>query len=259
MTKENFKIVEDSLNARIDVCKKYLDGITNENDLENLTISQIKELKTFCDDEVVRQTNILMVDLYHIIGMCDLNASQLTRLMKLIKAYSSYRPDIKAIAKNDFTNIYDLPKIPQSTKFKCYEFDLELINKRLDGAIEVEEDNETVENFKRVSECKNNLGNIDISPSQVSSYIKDITIDENKNTLIYDVEIADKIAELINNCMPGAISTMSKFITCCQEGGSYCGFNVTVVCDKAMITTNKNSSRKFNVFLRQLSFLQTTM
>lgn len=110
MTKENFKIVEDSLNARINVCKKYLNSITDKNDLENLTISQIKELKAFCDDEVVRQTNILMIDLYHIIGMCDLNASQLTRLMKLIKAYSSYRPDIKAIAKNDFANIYDLPK-----------------------------------------------------------------------------------------------------------------------------------------------------
>lgn len=250
MTKENFKIVEDSLNARIDVCKKYLDDITDKNDLENLTISQIKELKAFCDDEVVRQTNILMIDLYHIIGMCDLNASQLTRLTKLIKAYSSYRPDIKAIAKNDFTNIYDLPKIPQSTKFKCYEFDLELINKRVDDAIEVEEDTETVDDFKRVSECKNNSSSIsDISSSQVASYIKDIIIDENKNTLIYNVDIADKIAELINNCMPGAISTMSKFITCCQEGGSYCGFNVTVVCDKAMITINKNFSEKFNVFL----------
>jgi hypothetical protein len=88
-----------------------------------------------------------MVDLYHIIGMGNLSAMQLGKVYKLIRAYSTYRPDIKAISKWD-GNLTSLPQIPKRTSFHLTNFDLVLIGGR--GG-EIEEEIETVDDYNTIT------------------------------------------------------------------------------------------------------------
>ena len=117
MKKEEFDLVIGALQERLDNCEKYLGEIKTTEDLKNITIKQALELKDFCVAEVEKMTKIAMVDLYHIIGMGDLSVPQMMKFIFLMKAYLSYRPNIKSISKG-FDSMTNLPKIPVKTKFK---------------------------------------------------------------------------------------------------------------------------------------------
>lgn len=117
MKKEEFDLVISALQERLDNCEKYLGEIKTTEDLKNITIGQALELRDFCVAEVEKMTKIAMVDLYHIIGMGDLSVPQMMKFIFLMKAYLSYRPNIKSISKG-FDFITELPKIPVKTKFK---------------------------------------------------------------------------------------------------------------------------------------------
>ena len=117
MKKEEFDLVIGALQERLDDCKKYLGEIKTTEDLKNITIGQALELRDFCVAEVEKMTKIAMVDLYHIIGMGDLSVPQMMKFIFLMKAYLSYRPNIKSISKG-FDSMTNLPKIPVKTKFK---------------------------------------------------------------------------------------------------------------------------------------------
>ena len=62
-------------------------------------------------------TKIVMVDLYHIIGMGKLLPPQMMKFTYAIQEYLQYRPTIKAINKG-LDSIFILPKIPVETQFK---------------------------------------------------------------------------------------------------------------------------------------------
>ena len=117
MKKEEFDLVISALQERLDNCEKYLGEIQTTEDLKNITIGQALELRDFCVAEVEKMTKIAMVDLYHIIGMGDLSVPQMMKFIFLMKAYLSYRPNIKSISKG-FDSMTNLPKIPVKTKFK---------------------------------------------------------------------------------------------------------------------------------------------
>lgn len=117
MKKEEFDLVISALQERLDNCEKYLGEIKTTEDLKNITIGQALELRDFCVAEVEKMTKIAMVDLYHIIGMGDLSVPQMMKFIFLMKAYLSYRPNIKSISKG-FDSMTNLPKIPVKTKFK---------------------------------------------------------------------------------------------------------------------------------------------
>lgn len=176
MDKETYQKIEDTLMERVNLCYQYIGMIDEDHPLENITLKQALEAKEFCKAEKVKQTNILMVDLYHLIGMGNLSAVQLGKINKLIKEYCSYRPDIKAISFWD-GNIEHLPKIPKKTKFKLLEFDLELVNGR--GG-EVEEEVETIYEYtetkkeaqtqvkqEELSQALEDLDNNDLCPHAV--------------------------------------------------------------------------------------------
>lgn len=117
MKKEEFDLVIGALQERLDNCEKYLGEIKTTEDLKNITIGQALELRDFCVAEVEKMTKIAMVDLYHIIGMGDLSVPQMMKFIFLMKAYLSYRPNIKSISRG-FDSMTNLPKIPVKTKFK---------------------------------------------------------------------------------------------------------------------------------------------
>ena len=144
MKKEEFNLVISALQERLDNCEKYLGEIQTTEDLKNITIKQALELKDFCVAEVEKMTKIAMVDLYHIIGMGDLSVPQMMKFIFLMKAYLSYRPNIKSISKG-FDSMTNLPKIPVKTKFKLLALcDLTLTVGEDEEAFE---DNATVDEY----------------------------------------------------------------------------------------------------------------
>lgn len=144
MKKEEFDLVISALQERLDNCEKYLGEIQTTEDLKNITIGQALELRDFCVAEVEKMTKIVMVDLYHIIGMGDLSVPQMMKFVFMMKAYLAYRPNIKCISKG-FDSITELPKIPVKTKFKLLALcDLTLTAGEGEEAFE---DNATIDEY----------------------------------------------------------------------------------------------------------------
>lgn len=117
MKKESFEIIMTELTKRKCLCHSYLNDIQSTTDLSAVTLARAVELKKFCVEEEHIMTNIVMVDLYHIIGMGELSPVQMMQFTYAIKEYLEYRPVIKAIVKN-LDSIMSLPKIPVKTQYK---------------------------------------------------------------------------------------------------------------------------------------------
>ena len=97
MNKEDFEKIESGLTERIELCDKYLGMISEDNPIENISLKQALAAREFCIKEVAIQTQILMVDLYHIISMGNLSAMQLGKVNKWIKAHGGNK---SALPKN---------------------------------------------------------------------------------------------------------------------------------------------------------------
>lgn len=117
MKKDNFEIIMAALETRKTLCSSYLKDIQSTADLSTVTLARAVELKKFCIEEENIMTNIVMVDLYHVIGMGELSPVQMMQFTYSIKEYLEYRPVIKAIVKN-LDSIMSLPKIPVKTRYK---------------------------------------------------------------------------------------------------------------------------------------------
>jgi len=105
------------LAKRTELCELHLGDIHTTDDLSKLTIATAADLKNFCIAEEEVMTKIVMVDLYHIIGMGELTPPQMMKFTYAIQKYLQYRPTIKAIAKY-LDSIFELPKIPVATQYK---------------------------------------------------------------------------------------------------------------------------------------------
>jgi hypothetical protein len=136
MRKEEFQIIMDALGDRLLACEQQLGDIHTTDDLSRLSLARAADLKSFCAAEEELMTKIVMVDLYHIIGMGHLVPPQMMKFTYAIQEYLQYRPTIKAINKG-LDSIFDLPKIPVETRFKLLGLgDLTLISGVGDPAVD---------------------------------------------------------------------------------------------------------------------------
>jgi hypothetical protein len=117
MNKEQLLTMMSALDIRKDLCKKHLGDIATTADLSKITLAAAADLKNFCIAEETIMTNIVMVDLYHVIGMGNLSPTQMMKFTYSIQEYLEYRPTIKSIVKN-LDSIMSLPKIPVKTQYK---------------------------------------------------------------------------------------------------------------------------------------------
>ena len=120
MDKSNYDIIIGALDERIRTCSDNFDKIKTIEDISNLSISEAIKLRALARDEIDRMTTIAMVDLYHVIGMGNLTAVQLSEFIKKIKIYINYRPVIKSFA-NNLSSLDDLPKPERDTMYKLQE------------------------------------------------------------------------------------------------------------------------------------------
>lgn len=119
MKQEQFEIIENNLRKRISQCEEKLDNILSAEDLYNLKIKDFIELQSFCREEQIDMTEILMVDLYHILGMGKLTLTQRNTFLSLVNKYATYRSDIKCICS--MKEISDMIKLPSKSKFKLHK------------------------------------------------------------------------------------------------------------------------------------------
>lgn len=117
MEKIEFQKIMDVLTKRIELCELHLGDIHTTVDLSKLTVARAADLKNFCVAEEEVMTKIVMVDLYHVIGMAGLTPPQMMKFTYAIQDYLQYRQTIKAIAKH-LDSIFELPKIPAATQYK---------------------------------------------------------------------------------------------------------------------------------------------
>lgn len=99
MKNSDYQIIVDSITDQISKCERAL-SVYNacSQDFSKMTIEDINT--TILDCRKVQQTSDKLVrdDLYHIIGMANLNAAQTSRIIKLTKELLKYRSDIKYFA-----------------------------------------------------------------------------------------------------------------------------------------------------------------
>lgn len=72
--------------------------VDGKMDLDHLTMGQVKNLSTTARSLQSKTDQFLKQDLYHIIGMGNLSASQSATLNKLVKEVTGYRTIIKMVA-----------------------------------------------------------------------------------------------------------------------------------------------------------------
>ena len=117
MDKLEFQKMMEALEGRLELCKQNVGSIKDTDSIRQLTIQSAVDLKSFCVAEEEVMTRIVMVDLYHIIGMAELTPPQMMKFTYTIQKYLKYRPTVKAIAKS-LDSIFELPVIPVETRYK---------------------------------------------------------------------------------------------------------------------------------------------
>ena len=116
MNKETFQILIENLNKRITDCEENLPTSTAQ--LEALTLKDARNLKNFVHTELETMDRIVMIDLYHVIGMGNLSPQQMMQFTYAMQGYMKFRPTLKSIEGNGLNDLENLPKIPIGAKFR---------------------------------------------------------------------------------------------------------------------------------------------
>ena len=116
MKHSEYQIIVENLSKQIEQCEIVLSKYNlNARDTSKMTIKDLNESILSCRTAVSEMDKFVKDDLYHIIGMADLNAAQTSRIIKLTKELTSYRGDIK------FVSGQDTILIPKKKKESAYK------------------------------------------------------------------------------------------------------------------------------------------
>lgn len=117
MVKSKFNEIMKSLENRINYCSENFGNISCSEDIDNLPICTARKIRDASEKELENMNSVAMVELYHIIGMGNLTAVQMSVFLKKIKEYLSFRPIIKSLS-GSLTNMDDIPEINNNTKYR---------------------------------------------------------------------------------------------------------------------------------------------
>lgn len=116
MKHSEYQIIVENLSKQIEQCETALSKYSlNARDISKMTIKDLNESILSCRTALSEMDKFVKADLYHIIGMADLNAAQTSRVIKLTKELTSYRGDIKFVSGQDTILI---PKKKKESTYK---------------------------------------------------------------------------------------------------------------------------------------------
>lgn len=115
MEKNMFNQIITNYTKVANECEEFI-KLGGNFDLESLTIKEFKELIAKARSLQGKSDGILHNELYHIIGMGNLTATQTQKLCAVIKKIASARSYFKPIAAYVLNK---LPEVPDKSSYKC--------------------------------------------------------------------------------------------------------------------------------------------
>lgn len=99
MRHSEYQIIVENISKQIEQCESALLKYNlNLQDINKMTVEDINTTISSCREMQQSMDKFVRDDLYHIIGMANLNAAQTSRIIKLTKELLEYRSDIKYFA-----------------------------------------------------------------------------------------------------------------------------------------------------------------
>lgn len=99
MKHSEYQSIIENISEQISQCESALFKYNlNLQDINKMTVEDINTTISLCRKMHQSMDKFVRDDLYHIIGMANLNAAQTSRIIKLTKELLKYRSDIKHFA-----------------------------------------------------------------------------------------------------------------------------------------------------------------
>ena len=99
MKPAEYQVIIEKISEQISQCESALFKYNlNLQDINKMTVEDINTTILSCRKMHQSMDKFVRDDLYHIIGMANLNAAQTSRIIKLTKELLKYRSDIKHFA-----------------------------------------------------------------------------------------------------------------------------------------------------------------
>ena len=99
MKHSEYQSIIENISEQISQCESALSKYNlNLQDINKMTVEDINTTILSCRKMHQSMDKFVRDDLYHIIGMANLNAAQTSRIIKLTKELLEYRSDIKYFA-----------------------------------------------------------------------------------------------------------------------------------------------------------------
>lgn len=99
MKPAEYQVIIENISEQISRCESALFKYNlNLQDINKMTVEDINTTILSCRKMQQSMDKFVRDDLYHIIGMANLNAAQTSRIIKLTKELLEYRSDIKYFA-----------------------------------------------------------------------------------------------------------------------------------------------------------------
>ena len=115
MKNSEYQAIVSNISEQINNCESALAQYYScSQDFSKMSIVNINETISSCRKAQGDMDQMVMSDLYHIIGMANLNAAQTSKIIKLTKTLLQYRSDVKFFANQ---NTIAVPKRKDS-KYK---------------------------------------------------------------------------------------------------------------------------------------------
>lgn len=116
MKNSEYQTIVGCINNQIEECEKALSEYKRVRDFNKMTMENINTTIISCRKVQQFMDKFVQSDLYHIIGMANLNAAQTSKIIKLTKTLLQYRSDVKFFASQ---NTIAVPKRKDS-KYKTF-------------------------------------------------------------------------------------------------------------------------------------------
>lgn len=99
MKPAEYQVIIENISEQISRCESALLKYNlNLQDINKMTVEDINTTISSCRKMQQSMDKFVRDDLYHIIGMANLNSAQTSRIIKLTKELLEYRSDIKYFA-----------------------------------------------------------------------------------------------------------------------------------------------------------------
>lgn len=117
MEESTYLKIINALDEKIKTCRDNFGTIATKEDILQLSLADARRLRELAKVEVEDMTEIVMVELYHLIAMGNLTVFQMSSFLRKLKEYLKFRPVIKDLSTS-LKDLEDIPQLPSTRRFQ---------------------------------------------------------------------------------------------------------------------------------------------